>query len=152
MEDIFGWLTDEEWLAVLRIGLGLWWLESVRHKDIPGFLRGGAMDWVQSLTEDHPVPAFAQMVQRVSLSTHRRRIVTSWLVVLGELGAGLSITFGFITYAGLAVGLFLNFNYLVLAGPKDQGEQGQNLMMLLIGVVLFATAAGMTWGVDAKLF
>ncbi len=152
MEDIFGWQSDAEWLAILRIGLGLWWLESVRHKNLPDFLRGGAMGWVESLTKDHPIPPFARMVQRVSLATPRRRVVTSWLVVIGEFCAGISITLGLLTYAGLIVGMFLNLNYLLLAGLKDQGEQGQNLMMLLISIVLFATAAGMTWGLDARIF
>ena len=152
MEDIFGWQGDAEWLAILRIGLGLWWLESVRHKNLPDFLRGGAMGWVESLTKDHPIPPFARMVQRVSLATPRRRVVTSWLVVIGEFSVGISITLGLFTYVGLIVGMFLNLNYLLLAGLKDQGEQGQNLMMLLISIVLFATAAGMTWGLDARIF
>lgn len=152
MEDIFGWQTDAEWLAILRIGVGLWWLESVRHKDLRDFLRGGAMGWVESLTEGHPIPPFAALIRRVSLSSHRRRIVTSWLVVLGEFSVGVSLTLGLLTYAGLVVGLFLNLNYLLLAGLRDQGEQGQNLVMILAEVVLFATAAGMTWGIDAAIF
>jgi uncharacterized membrane protein YphA (DoxX/SURF4 family) len=78
--------------------------------------------------------------------------VTSWLVVAGEFSVGLSLTFGFLTPAGLIVGLFLNANYFLLAGLRDQGEEGQNLMMFLIEVVLFATGAGMTWGIDAALF
>ncbi len=151
-EDIFGWLTLAEWLAVLRIGVGLWWLESVRHKDLPRFLRGSAMNWVESLTKDHPVPPFASVLRRVSLSSRRRRLVTSWLVVSGEFCVGVSLTLGLLTPAGLVVGLFLNLNYLVLAGLKDQGEQGQNLMMILGEVVLLATGAGMTWGFDAALF
>ncbi len=150
--DIFDWLTRAEWLAILRIGVGLWWLESVRHKDLRDFVKGGSMGWVESLTKDHPIPAFANTIRRTSLSSPRRRVVTSWLVVLGELGAGLSLTFGFLTPAGLVLAVFLNANYLLLAGLKDYGEQGQNTMMILIEVVLFATAAGMTWGIDAALF
>jgi thiosulfate dehydrogenase [quinone] large subunit len=150
--DIFNWLSREEWLAFLRIGIGLWWLESVRHKDLRSFLRGGAMDWVQSLTENHAIPPFAHAIQRISLSSPRRRVVTSWLVVVGEASVGASLVLGFLTPAGLAVGLFLNLNYLLLSGLKDQGEQGQNLMMLLIETVCFATGAGMTWSLDALLF
>lgn len=150
--DIFDWLTHAEWLAILRIGLGLWWLESVRHKPLRDFLRGGAMDWVESLTKDHPIPTFARIIQKTSLATQRRRVVTSWLVVLGESCVGLSLVLGFLTPAGLIVGFFLNLNYFLLAGLRDQGEQGQNLMMMLISVVLFATGAGMTWGVDRLLF
>ncbi len=150
--DTFGWLTREEWLAILRIGLGLWWLESVRHKDLPGFLRGGARGWVEGLVESHPLPAFAGMLRATSLRSERAWVITSWLVVLGEFAAGVSVTFGLLTFAGLALGAFLNLNYLLLAGLTDQGEQGQNLMMLLIAVVLFATGAGGTWGVDAAIF
>lgn len=151
--DIFDWLTKAEWLAILRIGVGLWWLESVRHKNLRDFLGGGSMGWVESLTKDHPFPAFANMIRRVSLSSRRRRVVTSWLVVLGELGAGISLALGFLTPAGAVLAMFLNLNYFLLAGLKgDYGEQGQNLMMILIEAVVFATAAGMVWGIDAKLF
>jgi len=50
------------------------------------------------------------------------------------------------------VGLFLNLNYLLLAGLRDQGEQGQNLLMILIEVVVIATGAGRIWGIDGLLF
>jgi len=150
--DIFDWLTHAEWLAILRIGIGVWWLESVRHKPLRSFLRGGAMGWVEELTKDHPIPPFARMIQKTSLSSQRRRVVTSRLVVAGEFCVGVSLALGLLTPAGLIVGMFLNLNYFLLAGLRDQGEQGQNLMMLLAEAVLFATGAGMTWGIDAALF
>jgi thiosulfate dehydrogenase [quinone] large subunit len=152
MRDIFDWLTLAQWLAILRIGVGLWWLESVRHKNLRDFLRGGAMDWVESLTKDHPIPPFANLIRAMSLSSRRRRLVTSWLVVAGEFSVGLSLTLGLLTPVGVIVGMFLNLNYLLLAGLRDQGEQGQNLMMLLSEVVIFATAAGTTWGLDSVIF
>jgi thiosulfate dehydrogenase [quinone] large subunit len=152
VNDALGWLTLHEWLAILRIGVGLWWLESVRHKDLPNFLRGSAMNWVESLTAKHPLPAFAGVIRRASLSSPRRRIVTSWLVVLGEFCVGVSLTLGLVTPAGAIVGLFLNTNYLLLAGLTDQGEQGQNLMMILSEVVILFTAAGTTWGIDGLFF
>src|SRR5947209_20341136 len=130
MKDIFGWLTLKEWLAILRIGVALWWLESVRHKNIPEFVRGGSMGWVESLTAKHPWPAFANLIRTTSLASPRRRVVTSWLVVLGELGVGISLLLGLLTPAGALVGMFLNLDYFLLAGlPGDYGEQGQNAMM-----------------------
>jgi uncharacterized membrane protein YphA (DoxX/SURF4 family) len=152
VDDALGWLTLAQWLAILRIGVGLWWLESVRHKDLRSFLRGGAMSWVEDLTRDHPIPPFARMIQRTSLSTRRRRLVTSWLVVMGEALVGLSLALGLLTPLGAIGGIFLNTNYLLLAGLKDQGEQGQNLMMILSEAVILGTGAGMTWGVDALIF
>jgi thiosulfate dehydrogenase [quinone] large subunit len=150
--DIFDWLTHAQWLAIMRIGVGLWWLESVRHKNLRDFLGGGSMGWVESLTANHPIPPFANMIRRTSLSSNRRRKVTSWLVVLGEFAVGVSLVLGFLTPAGLLVGIFLNLNYFLLAGLRDYGEQGQNLMMILAQIVLFTTGAGMTWGIDAALF
>lgn len=34
-------LSGAEWLAVLRTGLGLWWLDSWRHKDKKGWFERG---------------------------------------------------------------------------------------------------------------
>ncbi|MHB8575327.1 MAG: TQO small subunit DoxD [Dehalococcoidia bacterium] len=146
-------MTHNDWLTVLRVGVGLWWLESVRHKDLRGFLSGGSMNWVESLTKDHPFPLFAALIRTLSLKTQRRRIVTSWLVVLGETSVGVSLVLGLLTPAGAVVGMVLNVNYFLLAGlPGDYGEQGQNLLMFLIELVVIATGAGMTWGLDGRLF
>jgi thiosulfate dehydrogenase (quinone) large subunit len=152
VHNVLGWLSLREWLAILRIGIGLWWLESVRHKNLREFLRGSSMNWVEKLTRDHPVPAYAALVRRSSLGSQRSRLVTSYLIVAGESCVGVSLALGLLTVLGAIVGLFLNLNYLLLAGLTDQGEQGQNLMMILIEIVVLATGAGMTWGIDGKLF
>jgi hypothetical protein len=70
--------------------------------------------------------------------------------------------FGFLTPISLLVAIFLNLNYIALAGvkPKDrsvnaayQCEQGQNWNMLVSEVVLLfmVTSAGCTWSVDGLL-
>ncbi|MGB7096056.1 MAG: hypothetical protein WBD62_15540, partial [Anaerolineales bacterium] len=65
-----------------------------------------------------------------------------------------------LTPIALLVAIFLNLNYISLAGvkPKDISvnpcylcEQGQNWNMLIAEVVLFATAAGCTWSLDSLL-
>jgi hypothetical protein len=40
MNTLFGILTVEQWLAILRIGIGLWWLKSVLHKPLRKFVSG----------------------------------------------------------------------------------------------------------------
>lgn len=48
------WLGGAEWLALLRIGLGLWWLESWRHKDKKGwFERGTGIAWAADVASKH---------------------------------------------------------------------------------------------------
>src|SRR6266567_7973762 len=152
MHDIFGWLSSEQWLAVLRIGVGLWWLESVRHKDLKSFAHGGSMGWVESLTANHPIPAFAALIRATALRSPRTRLLFSWLILAGEFSVGVSLTLGLLLPVGAIVGLFLNLNYLLLAGLRDQGEQGQNLMMILSEVVILATLGGRTWSLDGVLF
>ena len=38
MDTLFGILTVEQWLALLRIGIGLWWLKSFIHKPLCQFV------------------------------------------------------------------------------------------------------------------
>ncbi len=159
MNDIFNFLTIDEWLAILRIGLGLWWLKSVFHKPLKKFVSGQMTDWTVALAENHPVPAFGKMVKGLVAPN------ASWfpyLILLGEFSVGIGLVFGFLTPISLLVAIFLNLNYLALAGvkPKDisinkayQCEQGQNWTMLLAEVVLFFNVgiAGCTWSIDHSL-
>lgn len=159
MEDIFGFLTVEQWLAVLRIGIGAWWIKSVLHKPLKKFVNGQMTDWTVALAENHPVPAYGRLIKGMVLPAQ------SWLpylVVLGEFAVGIGMILGFLTPISILVAIFLNLNYIALAGvkPKDisvnkayQCEQGQNWTMLVAEVVLFFTvsAAGCTWSLDSAL-
>jgi len=159
MEDFLGFLTVNQWLAILRIGIGLWWLKSFLHKPHKRFVGGQMVGWTVALAENHPVPAFGRAIKRVVAPN------AAWfpyLILAGELAVGLGLIFGFLTPISLLVAVFLNLNYLALAGvrPKDisvnaayQCEQGQNWNMLIAEVVLFFTLAfsGCTWSVDGLL-
>ncbi len=157
MSDIFGFLDAQQWLAILRIGVGLWWLKSFFHKPLREFVQGQMADWTLSLAENHPIPAFGGMMK--SLVGNNR----SWfpyLVLLGEFATGLGLTLGFLTPISAVVGIFMNLNYLALAGvrPKDrsvnpayQCEQGQNINMLLAQTIILMLAAGSVWSVDSLL-
>jgi thiosulfate dehydrogenase [quinone] large subunit len=157
MTDVFGFLTIAQWLALLRIALGLWWLESVRHKDMRNFLAVEMIRWSILLAEHHPVPVYGTSIKRLLLTTRRW---FPYLIVLGEAAVGLGLTLGFLTPLAAVASIFMNLNYLALAGvkptdvsvnPTYEVEQGQNLMMLAIGVVVLFTGAGCTWSIDALL-
>ncbi len=155
--DIFGFLTIEQWLAILRIALGLWWLESVRHKDMRRFLDAEMIRWSVMLAEHHPVPVYGALMKRVLLTNQKW---FPYLIVLGEAVVGAGLTLGILTPLSALMSVFMNLNYLALAGvkptdvsvhPTYEVEQGQNLMMLAIGVVVFFTGAGCIWSLDAVL-
>ncbi len=157
MQDIFSFLSASQWLAILRIAIGLWWIKSVLHKPLRKFIEGGMVDWTISLADNHPVPAFGSMIKTMVSSN---RVWFPYLVIAGESATGIGLTLGFLTPISALVGIFLNLNYLALAGvkPKDrsvnpsyQSEQGQNLMMIAAQVILFVLASGSIWSLDSLL-
>lgn len=157
MEDIFGFLTVAQWLAILRIGIGLWWLKSFFHKPLRKFVDGQMVDWTLALADNHPVPAYGRLIRK---TVEPNRAWFPYLVLLGEISVAIGLILGLLTPIALLVAIFLNLNYILLAGvkPKDisvntcyQCEQGQNWNMLVAEVVLFATAAGCTWSLDHLL-
>jgi thiosulfate dehydrogenase [quinone] large subunit len=157
MEDIYGFLTIAQWLAILRIGIGLWWLKSFFHKPLRKFVDGQMVEWTLALADNHPVPAYGRLIRRM---VEPNRSWFPYLILLGELAVAIGMILGFLTPLALIVAVFLNLNYISLAGvrPKDisvnpayQCEQGQNYNMLVAEVVLFFTAAGCTWSLDSLL-
>jgi thiosulfate dehydrogenase [quinone] large subunit len=147
-------LGVHDWLAILRIGIGLWWIKSVFHKDIPKFLRTGMASWTVEMAESHPWSGYGNAIKRSITAT------SSWfpyLVLFGELAVGVGLTFGFLTPISALVGIFLNINYILLAGVKlkDESinpcfrvEQGQNWSMILAELLIIAIGAGAVWSVD----
>jgi thiosulfate dehydrogenase [quinone] large subunit len=157
MSDIFGFLSGQQWLAILRIGVGLWWLKSFFHKPLHEFVQGQMADWTIALADNHPLPAFGGMIKSL---VGGNRSCFPYLVLSGELATGIGLTLGFLTPISALVGIFMNLNYLALAGvrPKDrsvnpayQCEQGQNINMLLAQVIIFVLSAGSVWSIDSVL-
>ena len=157
MGTLFGILSVEQWLAILRIGIGLWWLKSVLHKPLRKFVSGQMTNWTIALAENHPVPAYGNLIKK---TVEPNASWFSYLVLAGEAAVAIGMIFGFLTPISLLVAIFLNLNYLALAGvrPKDitvnkayQCEQGQNYTMLITEVGLLATMSWSVWSVDNLL-
>ena len=157
MDTLFGILTVEQWLAILRIGIGLWWLKSFLHKPHRKFVSGQMTNWTLALADNHPVPAFGGAIKRLVEPN------ASWfpyLILVAELAVAIGLILGFLTPISLLVALLLNLNYISLAGvkPKDisvnaawQCEQGQNWTMIISQVTLLATISWSVWSLDSQL-
>jgi thiosulfate dehydrogenase [quinone] large subunit len=142
------WLSGPEWLAVLRIGLGLWWLESFRHKDKRAWIeRNAGISWAASVAEKHRWG----FVRRGFAATvaPRPRLMTA-LVLGGELAIGLGLVLGLLTPIAAAAGILLNTFYLVLM-IHDWAEQGQNWSMAVGEVVVLFAHGWQAWSVDDAL-
>ncbi|MEW2414305.1 DoxX family membrane protein [Streptomyces sp. NPDC046866] len=140
------WLSGAEWLAVLRIGLGLWWLESWRHKDKKGwFERGTGIAWAAEVAGKHRWPVVKRGFE--ALVRPRPRLM-AYVVVYAELALGLGLVLGLLTPIALVGGLLLNLLYLVLM-IHDWAEQGQNAMMMLVAFVALVGVGWQAWSLDA---
>ncbi|WP_411121426.1 DoxX family membrane protein [Streptomyces sp. x-19] len=141
------WLTGAEWLAVLRIGLGLWWLESWRHKDKKSWFAGGGITWAAGVAAEHRWSVVRTGFDRVVAPRPR---LMAYLVAYAELALGLGLIVGLLTPIALVAGLLLNLVYLVLM-IHDWAEQGQNLMMALVSAVGFLAMCWQGWSLDGVL-
>jgi thiosulfate dehydrogenase [quinone] large subunit len=74
----------------------------------------------------------------------------AYIVVFAELAIALGLIFGFLTPIAAAGGLLLNLQYFVVM-IHDWAEQGQNLMMALISVVVIGAMANQAWSIDSWL-
>ncbi|MFD8568688.1 DoxX family membrane protein [Streptomyces sp. NPDC059639] len=141
------WLSGAEWFAVLRIGLGLWWLESWRHKDKKTWFDGGGVEWAAGIADNHRW-SFVQSGFAVVVKPRPR--LMAYVVAYAELALGLGLIVGFLTPVALACGLALSLIYLVLM-IHDVSEQGQNLMMSLIALVALLGMGWQAWSLDDAL-
>ncbi|MEU3712826.1 DoxX family membrane protein [Streptomyces catenulae] len=142
------WLGGAEWLAVLRIGLGLWWLESWRHKDKKAwFARGTGIAWAADVADRHRWGVVRRGFDAVVRPYPK---TMAYLVVYAELALGLGLVLGFLTPVALVGGAVLNLLYLALM-IHDWAEQGQNGMMALISLVGLFALCGQSWSLDAAL-
>ncbi|MEV7393792.1 MULTISPECIES: DoxX family protein [unclassified Streptomyces] len=140
-------LSGAEWFAVLRIGLGLWWLESWRHKDKKQWFGGGGIRWAAGVAEKHRWPVVRRGFDTVVAPRPR---LMAYVVAYAELALGLGLVSGFLTPVALVAGFLLNLIYLVLM-IHDWAEQGQNLMMALISLVGLFAVCWQSWSLDSAL-
>ncbi|RMG82992.1 MAG: DoxX family protein [Chloroflexi bacterium] len=156
-------LTMMHWIEIMRIVIGLWWIKSVLHKEYPKFVKTGMMSWTNSLLDNHPWPAVVAPIRKL---INLNPTVFPYLVVLGEAAVGIGMVLGFLTPLAVVVAILLNANYLLTAGakPKDYDEkrynsvnpcfrveQGQNLVMIIAEIVIFAVGAWQVLALDATL-
>lgn len=138
-------LTAPHWAAVLRIGLGLWWTESFRHKNKAAWLqRGSGISWAKSVAEKHRWEFVRRGFDTVVAP---RPAAMAYTVVFGELAIGLGLVVGLLTPIAAVASLILNGIYFVLM-IHDWAEQGQNSMMALIAAAVLGLHAWNTWSLD----
>ena len=92
MDTVFGILTVEQWLAILRIDIGLWWLKSFLHKPLRKFVQNQMADWALALADNHPWPTFGRLIKRM---VEPNRLWFPYLILAGELAVAIGLILWF---------------------------------------------------------
>jgi uncharacterized membrane protein YphA (DoxX/SURF4 family) len=150
-----------EWLAVLRIVVGLYFVKSLVTKmtvvTLGGLLPFPAVSerWltvmpkiVAKQASENPLAFYKQFLEGTVLnhsSTFAQ--LTAW----GETVAGIGLTLGLLTGIASTVGLVLVINYGLATQWMSPGQQGFHLVLFFLMLAFFFARAGRTWGVDGWL-
>ncbi|NMH69216.1 DoxX family protein [Bacillus sp. RO3] len=129
--------------TVIRIWLGVQWLEAGWHKvsdgfDASGFLQGALV----KATGDHPAVQawYADFLKGFAIpNVELFNILIPW----GELFVGVGLIIGFMTIPALLAGAFMNLNFL-LAGTVSTNP----ILYTAAIILLFVGGGAYYWGVD----
>jgi uncharacterized membrane protein YphA (DoxX/SURF4 family) len=152
---------SSEWLAVVRILVGLYFVKSLVTK-ISVVLAGGVVPlpvvsdrWltvmpkiVAKQASENPIAFYKHFLEQTVL-THADLFahLTAW----GETIVGLGLTLGFCTGLASLVGLILVTNYGLATQWMSSGQQGFHMLLFALMVTFFWVRAGRRWGIDGVI-
>jgi len=129
--------------TVLRVWLGLQWIEAGYHKLTGGFDAGGFLKGaLANATGDHPAVQgwYADFLQQFAIPNVQ---IFNVLIPWGEVLVGLGLIVGLATIPALIAGAFMNLNFM-LAGTTSTNPILYTAAMIL----LFAGTGAYLFGLD----
>jgi thiosulfate dehydrogenase (quinone) large subunit len=150
-----------EWLAVLRIVVGLYFVKSLVTK-MSLVMLGGVLPipavserWltvmpkiVAKQASENPLAFYKQFLEGTVL---QHSSVFAQLTAWGETVVGVGLTLGLLTGLASLVGLVLVINYGLATQWMSPGQQGFHLVLFFLMLTFFFARAGRTWGLDGWL-
>ena len=136
-------------LVILRLHLGVILIITVMGKilrsdpfsvEMLGFLNGYAMK--------NAATPYHDFLQHVVIP---HATLFSYLVIAGELAAGVSLLFGVGTRVGAGIAMFLFLNFLFAKGRLFWSPDSEDAAVFFSALVCLLGAAGRVWGIDAYL-
>ena len=150
-----------QWLAILRIVVGLYFVKSLVTK-MSFVLLGGVVPipavserWlgvmpkiVARQASENPLVFYKHFLEGTVLP---HSSVFAQLTAWGETVVGLGLTLGLLTGLASLVGLVLVTNYGLATQWMSPGQQGFHLVLFFLMLAFFFARAGRTWGLDGWL-
>lgn len=125
------------WLSLLRVGLGLWFLQRLRERDITAYIDHGAGETMRAQATNHPVTEYRALME--TLLIPNASLVGLALVAFEGLAA-LGLLTGLNRRFAALMGLLVSGHDL-MADYQNGEKRGQNLMLVLSELLLLRTGA-----------
>jgi len=149
----------DQWLAVLRIATGAWFIKAILTK---WALLGGILPvpmasqrWVETLPRIlegyiviNPLGWCRDILQYTVIPNAE---LFAHLTAIGEGLVGIGLTLGLLTRSSAAGGFFLLLCYEFGAMGLPFSRHGLRLLMIIAVLAFFFARAGAVWGCDAWL-
>ena len=147
-----------EWLAVLRLVVGLYFVKSLVTK-MSVVMLGGVLPipavserWltvmpkiVAKQASENPLSFYKQFLEGTVL---QHSSIFAQLTAWGETVVGIGLTLGLLTGLASLVGVVLVINYGLATQWMSPGQQGFHLVLFFLMLAFFFARAGRTWGLD----
>jgi thiosulfate dehydrogenase (quinone) large subunit len=144
--------TNRAMIAIVRIGVGLLWLQNVGWKTPPDFGRADPPDGLYLSTtyavSNQVLAPYAWLVDRLVLPNFT---FFGWMVLLVEAALGAFLLIGLVTRFWAVVGMAQTVVIMLSVLNAPHEWYWSYLLMLLVHMALFATAAGRYAGLDGVL-
>jgi thiosulfate dehydrogenase [quinone] large subunit len=146
---------DRGIIAVARVGAAVLWIGGLGWKIPPRFGEGAPPDaprdlyqWTSYAVTDPVFGPYSWLVEELVLPNFA---VFGWLVLFVEAGLGAFLLIGLATRFWALVGIGQAIAIMLSVANAPEEWIWSYLLMILLHAVLFATAAGRCWGLDAVL-
>ena len=138
-------------IALVRVAFSLLWLQNVTWKVPPDFganQQKGLWEWAHQAVVHPVLPPYSWLVEHVILPGLP---VFGWGVLLIEGGLGIFLLLGLATRGWAIIGI-LQTTVIILSVLNVPGEWPWTYyLMIMTSAMLWATAAGRSYGLDALL-
>ena len=155
-----GMRAPEQWLAVLRVVVGLGVLKSL-FTTLTLTLAWGVLPvpaasprWIETMPRllaryaaENPFPGYKAFL----LGTVAPSPAFAHLTALGEVAVGVSLTLGLFTRLGALAGAAQVIFYGLAVQHMAPGQQGFHVMLLAMMLAFLFAGAGRRWGLDGWL-
>lgn len=145
-----------EWLAFLRIVIGLYFVKALWQKLE---LVGGVLPipmasarWIETMPKivskqaaENPLLWYKHFLEGTVL---QNPALFAHLTAVGETAVGLGLTLGFLNGLSSAVGLAMALAYGLATQWMSPGQRGFHLVLVACMIAFYGARAGRRWGID----